>query len=168
MGISEMVEKFDAYLSALPTTGVIKKRIDKILKLHQRLADDEILDIMITDAEDSVDIDMLLADETLDAGDMFKVDDALLLFTDKFIIEHKSYLTEISFSVIPYVKCIQQVDIQTENYDFKNAQRDSFEAYTSSVRITVQCHSHIKIIANGENCSHALEIYKKYILPNLT
>lgn len=144
-----MLDKFNDYLSIFNFTKVRIERIESALTLNAKILQNEILDIFIC--------------EIKSAPDGNKTFTSLWLITDRYMIECKEFLTEVDFDITPYVKKIKYCSIQAQKFDFETLEEGS------SVEIYFALKGDVKgmITATDENCTHAFNFYKQYVVPNI-
>lgn len=143
-----MLEKFEDYLGVLSLTQVIKDRIDEVIELNTKIKNDDILDIFICEMKNN---------------EGARTYTSLWLFTDKFFIECKDFLTTNNFDLIPYLGAIKYCSIETIEFDLDVASEKS------SVKTYCEFENKLNgnFIATENNCVKAFDIYLKYIVANL-
>lgn len=144
-----MIEKFEAYLGTLPITKTVKDRVDEIINLNLKIQEFDIKDIFICELKNS---------------EGSRSYTSLWLFTDKYFIECKDFLTTFDFDITPYLGKIQYCSISPKDFDLETATEKSIVNIHFSLAADSISGS---LISTEQNCLNALSIYRKYIVSNL-
>lgn len=144
-----MKKMFLNYLESIGiTTKSLVKRIEKICEFCLEIYSEDIVDIFIDD--------YINEDGTREYED-------LSLFTDRYVISAKKFLTQDEFLMTLVNKKLTHLLIKKQDYDFKKATEKS----RLNVRIGTGAYLHGDFKASKENCDFLREITIKYFIPNI-
>lgn len=146
-----MKEQFITYLKSIGMTQIFVNRVDEICQFYENILktklDDEIIDIFVTD--------YITKEEKREYENLY-------LFSKKFFMEAKLFITQDDFDMLPISENITYLKITKQNYDFMVSSEKS--------RLNVHFVSGMSggdLKASGENCNYLKEIYFKYMLSKL-
>ena len=143
-----MREEFIKYFDSIGITNALRKRIETIYEFYDEICPDEITGIFITDYMKE---------------DGSREYENLWLFSEKYSMEAKQFITKDDFDITPIKKRIEYWNIQKHDYDFKKS--------TEKSRLHLIINIDIGIVgdfkASKENCDYLKEIILKYVALNL-
>jgi len=143
-----MKPEFEDYLKAIGMTKILIERIRTIIEFYLGIYPEEIQSIFVTD---------------LINGDGQREYVSLWLFSEKYLMEAKSFTTEDNFDMTPVNNRIKYWSIEKQDYNFKSA--------TDQSRLYVRFQTDVDISgdlkASKENCEFLKTIFIHHILPNL-
>lgn len=142
------VDDFSEYIDKLNLSRIMRERIDEVLIMNQRIISDDFKDIIINDTKSQ--------DGEINYN-------SLWIFSEKYMIECKNFLSENNFDIAPLNKKIYYAYIKPFKFNLISA--DS----SSSVEVYFNFSNSLSgtLTATGLNCNQVLKIYKTYILKNL-
>ncbi len=141
------MEQFERYFNVLGIDATKRMRIRVIFDFYKSISEDEIIDIFIN---------------TRINKDSETVFDSLFFFTEKSVMEAKSFLTKDQFDLDFLKERVAYWEITKENYDFENATADS----RLSIFAKLKRPSVLNLTAEGNNCDELRRIFKKFIVAN--
>ena len=144
-----MKEHFIEYLEGIGITKTFRKRIEEIYNFYVEICPDDIIDIFVTDYT---------------MGDGSRKYENLWCFSPKNCMEAQLFIENDHFDIAPIENQIAHLEIQKENYDFKEA-NDKSKLYLSLnfSLSSLQCD----FKASKENCTYLKNIIFEHALPNL-
>lgn len=144
-----MKDEFNEYLKSLGATDVVLKRSEKVLELYSQL---------ITD----FDASKIFVSEDLNQ-DKKRVWRSLIIFTDRYMLEAKNFLSETDLDITYVIKSIDYMRMRFKDYD--PGQPATIE---SRFRVDGYFVSEIdfELRASDKNCERLWQIYRDILLPN--
>lgn len=143
-----MINKFNKYLEKITLTKIVKGRINEVLLMNQKIYNEEIRDIFVCEMKNK---------------EGARSYTSLWLFSDEFCFECKNFLNSFNFDKTPYSSKLDYCSIEIIEFDLKEPNEKSIVNIHFEFRISLAGD----LIATESNCLSAIEIYKKYIIPNL-
>ena len=146
-----MKYEFNKYLEAINLPIAIRERIETIADYVALLCDEELGEIFVSDyfQEDGT-----------------RQYENILFFSASYVVEAKSFVTDVDLDIAPIADGIYYVNLSAQNYDFRNA--------TEQSRVFIKCMLEqgapslgFELKGAKENCSHAMRILEAIIKPNL-
>jgi hypothetical protein len=143
-----MKAEFTDYLKSISLTEPFIKRITDIYEDYQTIFPLEMLDIFVSEY-------------VKDDGN--REYQGLWFFSDNYLEEAKEFLVKLNIDICPYVHCINYINFEYQDFNLKKAVDKSrlriyFEFGNGKVG---------DMKASGVNCDYLIQIYRKFILPNL-
>lgn len=142
------VDDFSGYIDKLNISSTMRNRIDKVLIMNQKIINDDFKDIIINDTKNQ--------DGALNYN-------SLWIFSEKYIIECKNFMSETNFDIAPLRKNVSYAYIKTSNFDLDSASLAS----TIEVYFSFEKDFSGTLTASGINCNQVIKIYKTYIIENI-
>lgn len=138
------------YLEDIGITEPIRKRIDEVYSYIQRINPSTFTDIFVTE--------YIKEDGTRVYSDVdFFTETGIIVTMEGFLINNAIVVANIK-------KHFVVLELNAKDYDFKKANEKSrlkISTWYDSPEVTGELR------ATGRNCDYAMEIYRKYLLPNI-
>jgi len=143
-----MKEEFIKYLEDVGLTGPIRERAKTIYEFYREICPDEITGIFITDYMKE---------------DGERVYENLWIFSEKYCMEAKQFITTDDFDITPIKNRIIYWVLKKQDYDFKKATEKS-RVYLE-FRMDTEISGELK--ASKKNCDYLRDTILEYIKSNL-
>lgn len=146
-----MNESFENYCAEIGLSSVARQRVGNIVEELSKLYNDMQFD------------DIFINDMDRNSEHAYT---SIWLFNKQYVAECKEFMTDDNFDLTIYKDNIRYLNIRKKDYSDINNPIEK-----SNIAIDVIFDSNLgltcNIIANGVNCKYAINIAKKYFIPNL-
>jgi len=143
-----MKDKFVNYLQSIGMTKISIERVEIIQTFYKDICPDEITDIYVSE--------YLKEDGSREYENLW-------LFSKRYCMEAKLFLTKDDFDTTPIMKRIEYLKVEKQDYDFNKA-IDKSRMYLN-FQLDTRINGNLK--ASRENCDHLKSIIIKFVIPNL-
>jgi len=140
---------FEEYLKQFEISETLMNRIEEIYKIYVDVLGFEIEDIFVSERLDASNKQEFLS---------------LWFFHSEYLFEAKNFTTELNIDAIVVSKNILHWELKSREYDFRSStEKSRFTVVIRQVPATLVSD----MLATGKNCDQLLNVFQKYIQPNL-
>ena len=144
-----MKDQLRQYLESLGMTGPLVARVESVLSLCQSLCPEEITGICVSE--------YYKEDQTREY-------ESVWFFSESYGMEAGRFISQDSLDLVPMRKRVVHWVLTKQDYDFETA--------TDKSRLRVQFALGHQLSgslkASKENCDHLRDIFKRYVVPNVS